>query len=67
MKISWDVVVIFVVAITFFSIIVIFYHDVLPEEVYSMIYIFPILAASLMSFTLAKRYNKIPDFCIGHT
>lgn len=66
MKKSFDTISLFVLAIVFFSIIVIFYHDTIPEAVYSMIYIFPIVAASLMSFILAKKYQRIPNFCVGH-
>lgn len=65
MKVSWDIVPLFILAVVFFSILVIYYNT-LPEEIFSMIYVFPITAASLMSFSLARKYKKISNFCVGH-
>lgn len=50
----------------FFSIIVLFYSEDIPEDVYGMIYMTPIIVTIIMSFSLSRRYRKIASFCYGH-
>lgn len=67
MKIKWDVVCLCVASVAFFSVIVTQFSETIPEEVYSMIYIFPLLGVAIISFTLSKKYRKIKEFCLGHS
>lgn len=49
----------------FFGIIVFFYADSTPNDVYGMIYISPIIVCIALSLALAKRYKKTRNFSYG--
>ena len=48
-----------------FGIIVFFYADDTPDDVYGMIYISPIIVCIVLSFSLFKHYKKTRSFSYG--
>lgn len=57
---------VFALFVIFFSLIVLFYSEETPEDVFGIIYMTPIIVISIMSFSLARVYRKIPAFFYGY-
>lgn len=60
-----ETIAIFVIFVTLFSLIVLFYSEKTTEDVFGIIYMTPIIVISIMSFSLAKVYRKITAFFYG--
>jgi hypothetical protein len=57
---------IFSLFVIFFSIIVLFYSEETPEDVYGLIYMTPIIIIVILAISLNRLYRKTPDFNYGY-
>lgn len=61
-----EIIIILSIFSIFFSIIVLWYSDEIPEDIYSMMHVSPIIITTILSFSLSRRYKKCGFFSYGH-
>lgn len=61
-----ETIAIFSAIIICFGIIIFNYGDQIPEEVYSILFTFPLGVAAILSFSLFRLYRDVPRFCYSH-
>lgn len=66
MNFTCDNIAILGIAVIFYALFILFYADSMHADIAIMIYVLPVIAASIMSYSLSKRYKKIPHFRLGY-
>lgn len=61
-----EIILILSVFVIFFIMVVLFYDKQIHDDVYSMIYVSPVVVAIILSFSLSRRYKKCGFFSYGH-
>jgi len=62
-----ETILILFIVTSFFTISVLFYADDIPPDIYFMLYVMPIIVITVLSYSLAKKYNEIKNICLGYT
>jgi len=62
MSYTFDNIAVLSIAVLLYGLIILFYAESVPEDVLTMIFLMPLFAATIMSFSLSQHYRKIVAF-----